>query len=460
MDETTDRQTTQGEQATQAGKGVTRQGFLKTSATALAAAGTAAALGMGPTSALAEKIKTVNVVGKAAVTLNFAIWGNASQSIKTWTPATDLFTHMHPNIKINIIAVPGADWGAYFEKTFTMIGGGTKLDMTYVAVEGVRLFGAKGLALNLDPLIKRDQHELAGFFADSDPLLLKVLQYNGEQIELPWSWNNMLMFYNTAIFKRHNIPAPHEGWTENDFLETCARLKKAGVYGFNVDATADFNNECWTLAAGSSLLNSSWTKSNVLSPGCVKAFEFLHDLVWKYGYAPHGGYNVSSFPLFEAGRLGMFTAGRWPIATFNQAKFKDYEIQYLPYLSSPKDYRIIVGVDGFPIFKTSPHPEEAWTFLKFMTSTTAMRFWAKQGNNIATRKSVALDPSLMTPPRNYKLFWDSLAKAKPEGCPAQWPAEQIALTTTLTQIMSSAASPLPALRKLNTKLNQVLAQPA
>jgi multiple sugar transport system substrate-binding protein len=442
---------------------VDRRTFLSTTAKAVAgvaAAGAAVSLGTQRPSALAAKIRSVGVLGKATVTLNFAIWGNASQSIKTWTPATDLFTHLHPNIKINITAVPGADWGAYFEKAFTMIGGGTKLDMTYVAVEGVRLFGSKGLALNLNSLIQRDKHELADFNADSDPILFKTLQYNGEQIELPWSWNNMVMFYNTKVFKRLGIPAPHNGWTESDFLDTCARLKKGGVYGFNVDATAVFLNECWTLAAGSSLLNSTWTKSNVLSPGCIKAFEFLHDLVWKYGYAPHGGYNTPSFPLFEAGRVGMIAAGRWPVSNFNQAKFTDYDIQYLPRLTASKDYRVIVGVDGFPIFKTSKYIEEAWTFLKFMTTKTAMRFWAKQGNNIATRKSVALDPTLMIPPRNYKIYWDSLAIAKEEGCPAQWPAEQIALTTFLTEMMASSASPRPGLDKLNTKLNQVLAQPA
>ncbi|MGH2389184.1 MAG: ABC transporter substrate-binding protein, partial [Chloroflexota bacterium] len=436
---------------------VNRKTFLKGSAAALGAAGATVAIGAVPTSAWAEKAKTISMAGKAVVTLNFAIWGNTSQNIATWTPATDLFSHMHPNIKINIISVPGADWGAYFEKAFTMIGGGAKLDMTYVAVEGVRLFGSKGLAMDLNPLIQRDKAELADFLADTDPVLLKTLQYKGEQLELPWSWNNVIMFYNTKVFKRLGIPAPKDGWTMDDFLDTCARLKKGGVYGFNVDTTGVFQNECWALAAGSTMLDPTWTKSNVLAPGTVKAFEFLHDLVWKYGYAPHGGYSASSFPLFEAGRLGMLAAGRWPVSNFDQAKFYDYDIQYLPRLTDAKDYRVIVGVDGFPIFKSTQHPEEAWTFLKFMTSKTTMRFWAKQGNNIATRKSVALDSTLMIPPKNFKIYWDSLAIAKEEGCPANWPAEQLALTSFLTEMMASSSSPLPGLRSLNTKLNQVLA---
>lgn len=157
----------------------------------------------------------------------------------------------------------------------------------------------------------------------------------------------------------------------------------------------------------------------------------------------------------------MVKAGRWPIATFDQAKFSDYDIVYMPRLTSnPKDYRMIIGVDGFPIFKTTKYAEEAWTFLKFMTSKTAMRFWAKQGNNIATRKSVALDPTLMVPPQHYQLFWDSLSMIKEEGCPDNWPAEQLALTAFLTEMMASSASPLAGLQKLDAKINQVLAQPA
>ncbi|MGH2410654.1 MAG: hypothetical protein ACRDGS_09835, partial [Chloroflexota bacterium] len=69
---------------------VNRKTFLKGSAATLAAASATVALGAAPASVWAEKAKTISMVGKAVVTLNFAIWGNTSQNIATWTPATDL----------------------------------------------------------------------------------------------------------------------------------------------------------------------------------------------------------------------------------------------------------------------------------------------------------------------------------------------------------------------------------
>ena len=64
-------------------------------------------------------------------------------------------------------------------------------------------------------------------------------------------------------------------------------------------------------AAGGGLLDPTLTKSTATNPPNVMAMQFLQDLIWKSKVAPRPG--APDFPLFEAGRVGMISAGRWPV---------------------------------------------------------------------------------------------------------------------------------------------------
>lgn len=45
---------------------------------------------------------------------------------------------------------------------------------------------------------------------------------------VPRDYNRLTIYYNLTLFNKYGITAPTDGWTWNDFMETCQQLKAAG----------------------------------------------------------------------------------------------------------------------------------------------------------------------------------------------------------------------------------------
>ncbi len=436
---------------------VDRRTLLTTGAKAAAglAAGSAA-LGALPSIALAdrERIRSININRGAPVTISMTVYGAVADQA-TFQKIAALFHSQNPSINVNVMLFTGAAWSDYFAKILTLVAGGRAPDVIRIATEGARLFGARDLALPLDSFIKRDAHEMGDYFSDVSPKLVNVFKYNGKQLALPFEWNNMVIFYNTKLFKKAGIAPPRSNWTGDDFMAVGRKLRAAGAYGFNPWAGGTFGIVAWMYAAGGDLYNSAWTKPTATNPANVKAMQFLQDLVWKEKTSPRLG--SPDFPLFEAARVGMIGAGRWPVNTFQPAHFSDYDVQYFPQLSAGR--KTIFGVGAHPIFKHSKYPEEAWKFIKFLSSTQASRYATQLGFSIPSRRSVAYDSKLMIPPHNFHAYYDSLAAAESVPAPAQFNEVESALNGVYTKMMANEMTPQAMLQSLNQQITSILTKP-
>ncbi len=414
------------------------------------------ALGAGPSLALAdrERLRSIGILRKPPVTLTFTIFGTAADTV-TWQKLAALFHAKNPSIEVNVLSFAAANWSGYFEKVLTLVAGGRAPDIIRVAIEGAQLFGAKDLALPLDSFLMRDAHEMEDYFSDVSPKLVNAFKYKSQQLALPFEWNNIVIFYNTTLFKKAGIVPPGPNWTGDDFRVVARKLRSIGAYGLNLwSGNTDFV-AAWMDAAGGGLYNSNLTKSNATDPANVVAMQFLQDLVWKDKTSPRPG--APDFPLFEAGRVGMFAAGRWPVLSFNLAKFSAYDVQYFPQLSPQR--RTLFGVGGYPIYKHSKYPEEAWTFLKFMSSRQAQQYVTQLGFSIPSRRSIAYDPALMIPPHNYRIYYDSLAAATPVPAPPQFNEVETALDAVYSKMIANEMTPAAMLKTLDGQINTILATP-
>ncbi len=45
-------------------------------------------------------------------------------------------------------------------------------------------------------------------------------------MEYPFSWNNMILYYNTAIFEEEGGSRRMEDWTWDDFLAVCEKVSR------------------------------------------------------------------------------------------------------------------------------------------------------------------------------------------------------------------------------------------
>ncbi len=434
-----------------------RRAFLSTTAKAVAGvAGAGALLTVDPAGALAERERrrSIAVLRKPAANISFVLNGNPADQI-TWNNVSKLFHAKHPNINVTVSVISVPTWSVFFSKVLTQISGGKSPDILGIATEGAQLIGAKDLALPLDDLIKRDAAELGDFFSDVSPKLIEPFKYKGKTLALPYSWNNMVIFYNAKMFKKLGIPAPSPHWTGDDFVRIAQKVRASGPYGFNVWPAGTFGIVAWMYAAGGGLLDSTFTKSTAMKPANVVAMQFLQDLIWKSKVAPRPG--APDFPLFEAGRVGMISAGRWPVTSFNQAKFFDYDVQYFPTLGPGR--KNIFGVGANPIYKHSPHVEEAWTFLKYLTTRELQRYITGLGSSIPARRSIAYDARAMTPPHNFKIYYDSLNSTASVPAPPQFNEMEAALTAVYSKLLAHETSAHDMLKQLDTQLATVLSQP-
>jgi multiple sugar transport system substrate-binding protein len=399
------------------------------------------------------RLRSLTLRSKAVANLKFILPGSPADQVN-WNNFSKRFTAKNPNINVAVQVVSIVTWSSYFAKILTQVAGGKAPDIIGIATEGAQLVGAKNLGLPLDSLIKRDEAELSDFFSDINPKLFSPFKVKGKTVAMPYSWNNMVAFYNTKIFKKLGIAPPKVTWTGEDFITAAKKVQASGPFGYSLWPAGTFGIVCWMYAAGGGLLDSTLTKSTATLPANVVAMQFLQDLRWKYKVAPSPDPNFLA--LFQAGRVGMVSAGRWPVAGFLAAKFSDYDVQYLPTLGPGR--KNIFGVGANVIYKNAPHTEEAWKFLKYLSTKEFQVANAALGASIPTRRSVAYDAHAMNPPHNFKIYYDSLNSTASVPAPAQFNEMESAVTAQYTKLMANEISPKDMLAALDAQLKTVLAQ--
>jgi multiple sugar transport system substrate-binding protein len=447
----------QDEQKPANGGATDRREFLTTTAKAAAGvAGAGALIAANPAGALAEhaRLRSLNMRAKAVANLTFILPGSTADQVN-WNGYSKRFSAKNPNINVTVQVVSIVSWSPYFAKILTQVAGGKAPDIIGIATEGAQLIGAKNLALSLDPLIKRDEAELSDFFSDINPKLFSPFKVKGKTVAMPYSWNNMVMFYNTKIYKKLGIPTPKPTWTGDDFVNAAKKIQASGPFGYSLWPAGTFGIVCWMYAAGGGLLDSSLTKSTATLPANEVAMQFLQDLRWKNKVSPSP--IPDFYTLFQAGRTGMISAGRWPVAGYIAAKFSDYDVQYLPTLGPGR--KNIFGVGANVIYKGGPHIEEAWKFLKYLSTKEYQLLNAALGASIPTRRSVAYNAQAMNPPHNYKIYYDSLNSTASVPAPPQFNEMESAVNALYSKLLANEVTPKQMLSQLDAQLKTVLAQP-
>jgi Bacterial extracellular solute-binding protein len=80
----------------------------------------------------------------------------------------------------------------------------------------------KKLVIPLDEFTNSDAGK--ELLTEIDPALLKGFTVDGKLYLLPEAWNNMMIYYNTKVFKEAGVSRPADDWTWDDFLALAKRL--------------------------------------------------------------------------------------------------------------------------------------------------------------------------------------------------------------------------------------------
>ena len=184
-------------------------------------------LGMGAVGAVGAswpRLTGADIPGRGSQSLNVAILGNA-QDAASRAKLVQAFSAAHPNIKVRIQAVQGADWGDFFAKILPMVAAGTSPVVVLVAAEGAQLFAAR-LAEPLDGFLKPDRPDGRDYFDDVHPSLVEALMYQGSLFQLPLDFNSANMYMNTGAFATAGLARPADKLDARRLLQFADRHEK------------------------------------------------------------------------------------------------------------------------------------------------------------------------------------------------------------------------------------------
>ncbi len=333
--------------------------------------------------------------------------------VNTFDNALERSLERIPNIAMEVNANSWGEggWDGYSDTMLTRIAGGEQIDVIMIAIEGLRLLTAKNVLVVLDDFLAADQPANDILQNDIHVTLREMLQVDSKQYLFPFSWNNMVMYYNTAIFEEEGLDPPPTDWTWDDFLQTC--LQVANVTGgaddrfaYSFWGASMFGMAAWYFNNDVSPISDDWLDSNLLDPKVAETLQFLADLILEHKVAPNPE-GWDDWAQFHAGNLVMRTCGRWCIAGTLEAEFETYDIQYQPHQAGP--LKTVAGTEGWGVSTSSENPQEAWEVVKHLSHSDTSIDLVKVGGSIPALRSVAAMPVFAEyGPPNTALFYESL----------------------------------------------------
>ena len=253
------------------------------------------------------------------------------------------FEQLHPGVRV----VQESIGVSYKEKILTSIAAGDPPDVFLLDSIDVPAFVNRGVLLDLAPFASRVGLEVASFF----PHVLAIAQRDGSLYAFPKDFTPMVLYYNRALFDEARVEYPKPGWTWDDFLQTCRRLRGDADGNGKADRFATFVPKYfylwqpWVWLNGGDVLSPDGTHARgyLDSPATQQALQFLVDLHVKYDVTPR--LDIERNPQarhrnqFYLGTIAMYESGHW----------------WLPELRKfMAQRRLRIGVAPLPVSKGMP----------------------------------------------------------------------------------------------------------
>ena len=327
----------------------------------------------------------------------------------------ELLTRFHerrPDIRVRPMWVPGSQ---YQTKLKTLIAAGKAPDIFWSGDVWVA-YELPFLA-DLTDLFERDRAEIEP--DDIYPELLSACRYDGRQLLMPRWFNVALLYYNRRLFDEAGEPYPTPHWTWDDYVAAAQRLTRRGPQG-RVDVWGSTVTTGWwgewliyVRQAGGKLFTDDLNRCLLDSPEAIRGMQFYFDKIYRHGisprpgFAPDGGFMSGKIAMEFGGHTGAWIA-------LNQIAGLDWDIQILP--RGPVTRRGgECAIDSFGIYKHSPVREQAWQFIKFLSSKESVRLHLDNGF-LPVRKSVVAEmmsgANRPKHPRNIMAAYEQLEHAE------------------------------------------------
>lgn len=337
-------------------KGLTRRQLLRGTAGAGASMTILAACGQ----------RTARPVSREpVVTVTFEPWainGYLSTSLaKIYQQVLAPFEAANTSIKVQII--PENALG-YENGVIAASLAGKGPDILYETQFGA--FLENDLLLPLNDYVKKDGVDTSIWSAGQ----VNDFTLEGQLYGIPVYQGSVVFALNLDVFDSSGVPYPEETWTYQDFVTLCERLTvssstnphSGGMVFFSKDGTG--GSISWLFKAfGGNQMNATGTQSTISTMQGIAASQWLYkDLVWRNIIG--SGFGPAQLP---AGASAMVPVGTWMLVQLAET-IGNTKWTFFPVPTYPAGRATFGNSDFYGINSLSPHPEQAWEVLKWIST--------------------------------------------------------------------------------------------
>jgi multiple sugar transport system substrate-binding protein len=387
--------------------------------------------------------------------LNIYNWGDPGDK-KVYEAVAARFKRRYPKVSVNDNFTPITTWSDYINKLVSQVTAGKPPDVINIAIEGMRLGLDKRLFMPLDSYRSRDKAGVESILGDTRKELLASMTFDGKLHFLPNTWNTMVIYYNTRLFREAGVEAPSPDWTWDDFLQTAQRLTTGSgsskIYGFGLPYF-NFALSPWWYSNGAAPFSADLKKANFTDPRMVEAVSFVRDLVVKHRVAPQPK-GADPYQLFQTERVAMTGAGHWQVGPFLRAKLDNFDVVDWPQKATKAT---VLGPVGFGIYPKSKNPDLAWEYAKELAGPQTQSDWVQIGAANPASTTAANSEEFLRAPSNAKRFNEAIGYAKPLQAPAAFNEIEPALLRELDQVMNGSKSSQAAMESVQKAASDAIA---
>jgi len=317
----------------------------------------------------------------------------------------------------------------------------------------------------LDPYINDPNLTDSDIFDLDDflPAVLDSYKADGKIYGLSIALFPNVMFYNEDLLIEYGIEVPK---TLDEYLEAVKKLTldldndgEIDIYGNVYNGVkggvgaVGWNWFPYLFTFGGSILNDEGAPV-INSPEAVKALEYYVELS---KYAPAEAINYNWEQALEPMQEGYVAFSLTDFDAWRPFKeVEDITIKIAPFPAGPDGKsHTFLGNWGEHIAKNSPHKEEAWEWIKFITSKEVMNVYMEFGE-IPCRSSSLQDKKLLEKYPEMGVAYEAMRYGK--GLPKHQEYGQIeeAVVIAITEALTGKKTPKEALDNAQLKIEEIV----
>lgn len=413
-----------------------------------------------------SKSKTEN---PDAITITF--WHSfVASTIPALNDLIEQFETEYPDIKINAQYVPTGD--ALIQKLITAIQSRTAPDISWIHSDFLADLVDADAIYEMAHFINGENGLADDELKDIYPALLQYASLRKKLYSIPMEATNLALIYNKDLMRKAglNPENPPRNWDElreyavtlSDDFNHDGKFDQIGFFVPIFPASGPLSG--WMMwqwipylwQAGGYIVNEEQTEVLYNSEAGVQALTLWKEIYDKLNLKTFtADYDVA----FASKRVAMSMDGPWNLPRFN-TMLKNLDWAFAPLPAGPAKQATVVGGEYLVIFKQSPNPDAAWTFIKWIIRPDVQARWAMKSGYLPVRKSVSKVPEFveyLNEHPNFKVFVDQMDVAQ-----VQRPLDNYGLQITrhIAEAIEAATlggmEPREALNRSAEKSNQLL----